>query len=86
MKMTMHIDEELLDSVMSYLGVTNKTLAVELALKEMHRKAKLMSFGAKKSSLTPDEIRGIFDPGYDLEAMRAAERPGRKYGKANSRR
>ena len=86
MKMTMHIDNALLRRVMKYLQVENKTLAVNLALGEVERKAKLLAMGKKGLGLTPRQLRKVFDPKYDLESMRALEKPVASYAKARARR
>jgi len=79
MKMTMHIDEELLANVMEATGATTKTEAVDLALREVSRRVRL-----RKLMATPikeiDELApaDIFDfATYDR--LRAAELPVR-YG------
>jgi Arc/MetJ family transcription regulator len=73
MKMTMHIDDELLERVIQLTGASSKTEAVSLALKEMDRKARLAEFGRKGLGLTRAELIGAVDPGYDLMALRVAE-------------
>jgi Arc/MetJ family transcription regulator len=81
MKMTMHIDDELLARVMEATGATSKTKAIDLALREMDRKAKLMSLSAAGLGMGPDELKDAIDPAYDLEARRHSETPityGRK--------
>lgn len=81
MKMTMHIDDELLARVMVATGATSKTGAIDLALREMDRRAKLAKLASEGLGLTPDELRESVDPAYDLEEMRHRERPvtyGRK--------
>jgi len=80
MKMTMHIDKDLLKRVMETYGYASKTEAVEMALKELDRKERLREFGRKGLGLTPDELADAVDPNYDLMAMRLAELPP-KYGK-----
>ncbi|MFV0338018.1 MAG: type II toxin-antitoxin system VapB family antitoxin [Chthoniobacterales bacterium] len=78
MKMTMHIDEELLANVMEATGARSKTEAVDLALREVSRRVR-----QKKLFATPIEIKGkkpedVFDfETYD--ALKAAE-PVPKYG------
>ncbi|MBI3874427.1 MAG: type II toxin-antitoxin system VapB family antitoxin [Verrucomicrobia bacterium] len=76
MKMTMHIDEGILERVMKWTGAVSKTEAVDLALKEMDRKAKLAEFGKKGLGLTRAEILEAVDPSYDLMSLRMAETPG----------
>jgi Arc/MetJ family transcription regulator len=75
MKMTMHIDEELLDRVVKRFGCESKTEAVEMALKEMDRKARFKEMVKTGLGFTPDELRNAVDPDYDVPAMRAAEDP-----------
>lgn len=75
MKMTMHIDEELLDRVVKRFGCESKTEAVEMALKEMDRKARFREMVKTGLGFTPDELRNAVDPDYDVLSMRAAEDP-----------
>ena len=81
MKMTMHIDDELLARVMAATGASSKTRAIDLALREMDRRAKLATLAAEGLGLGPEELRETLDPAYDLEAVRRRETPvtyGRK--------
>lgn len=80
MKMTMHIDEGLLARVMEDYGYVSKTEAVEMALRELDRRARFREVGRRGMEMTPEELGAAVDPDYDLGAMRAAETP-RKYGK-----
>lgn len=80
MKMTMYIDDELLARVMEATGTTSKTKAIDLALREMDRKAKLVKLATAGLGLSPDELRDAVDPAYNLEAMRSEETPV-KYGR-----
>ena len=94
MKMTMHIDEDKLDEVMKITGAPSKTAAVEMALKELARKAKLKALlkrglGAKK----PGELRDSLFPGYaetyramPAALMAVAEGEQAPYGKRRPRR
>lgn len=75
MKMTMHIDEGILERVMKWSGAASKTEAVDLALKEMDRKARLAEFGKTGLGLSRAEILEAVDPSYDLMALRLAETP-----------
>lgn len=82
MKMTMHIDEELLDRVIKAYDCSSKTEAVEMALREMDRRARLKEYGEKGLGFSPVELGDAVDPEYDLMAMRVAEPRGkRKDGK-----
>ncbi len=79
--MTMHIDEGLLARVMDALGTSSKTMAVDLALREIDRKAKLMKLSETGLGMTADELKDAVDPAYNLEEMRRREIPvhyGRK--------
>jgi len=84
MKMTMHIDEKLLASVIEEYGFESKTEAVERALWEMDRRAKLKKFATEGLGLTSEELADAVDPDYDLMALRVAEVPPR-YGSSGSR-
>lgn len=75
MKMTMHIDEGILERVMKWTGASSKTEAVDLALKEMDRKARLAEFGKTGLGLTKAELMAAVDPSYDLMARRVMESP-----------
>jgi hypothetical protein len=75
MKMTMHIDEKLLDEVMDTFGCVTKTDAVDFALRELIRKRKLREFGKTGLGLTPDELANAFYPDYDPLSLRCAETP-----------
>ena len=70
MKMTMCSDDELLARVMKATGAASKAKAIDLALREMDRKAKLIELSAAGLGLGPDELKGTIDPAYDLEARR----------------
>ena len=79
MKMTMHIDEDVLDRVMKVTGAKTKTLAVEIALKEMARRHKMKELFSAGLGLTPDELRNSFDPAslaIDSHGLKVAEEPG----------
>ncbi len=76
MKMTMHIDEELLKRVMDEYGFASKTETVEAALKELDRRERLREFMAGHEEWGPDELKDAVAPGYDPIAMRVAESNG----------
>jgi hypothetical protein len=81
MKMTMHIDDALLARVMAVTGATNKTHAVDIALRELDRRAELIRLTREGLGLGPGELKEVLDPAYDLDAMRLKETPvpyGRK--------
>lgn len=85
MKMTMHIDEEVLDRVMKVTGAKTKTAAVEIALKEMARRHKMKELFTAGLGLSPEELRNSFDPAsltYDDHGLKVAE-DQETYGKAD---
>jgi hypothetical protein len=75
MKMTLYIDDALLARVMAATGVTSKTKAIDLALREMDRRAKLVALCSEGLGLGPDELKEAVDPAYKLGEMRRAETP-----------
>jgi Arc/MetJ family transcription regulator len=86
MKMTLHIDEGLLGRVMEAAGTTSKTHAIDLALREMDRRTKLMKLASEGLGLSAAELKEAIDPNYDLRETRRSETPV-KYGrKSGSRR
>jgi len=86
MKMTLYIDDELLGRVMEATGATSKTKAVDLALREIDRRAKLVKLSATGLGLTADELKDAIDPRYDLQVMRHQERPATYARKPAARR
>ena len=85
MKMTMHIDDGLLERVMAATGAKSKTMAVDLALREMDRKVTLTRLTSEGLRLTPDELRESIDPAYDLIALRQKDTPLTYVRKPHSR-
>ncbi|HEX3818362.1 MAG TPA: type II toxin-antitoxin system VapB family antitoxin [Chthoniobacterales bacterium] len=73
-KMTMFIDEALLERVMKLTGLKTKTEAVEFALGEAERHGKLSKFLAEERRGAID-WKDALDPAYDLMALRMAEMP-----------
>lgn len=67
-KMTMRIDEEVLDRVMKITGASTKTAAVEIALTEMARRHKMKELFSAGLGLSPEELKAAFDPASDPEA------------------
>ena len=80
MKMTMHIDEDLLNRVMETYGYVSKTEAVEMALRELDRKTRFKELGKRGMGMTAEELGDAVDANYDLMALRVADLPT-KYGK-----
>ena len=73
MKMTMFIDDGLLARVMEATGTNSKTKAVDLALREMDRRAKLAKLAAAGLGMEADELKDAVDPAYSLQKMRQTE-------------
>ena len=65
MKITINMDDELLDSVMAITGASTKTEAIHIALKDIVRRAKLLNVLKGGMGLSPDELRNAFDPASD---------------------
>jgi hypothetical protein len=70
---------------MEATGTTSKTRAIDLALREMDRRAKLVKLSSAGLGLTADELKDAVDPAYDLEAMRRRETPATYGRKPRSR-
>ena len=62
MKMTRHLDEEVLDRVMKVTGARTKTAAVRIALTEMARRHKLKELFSSGLGLSPEELKNALDP------------------------
>jgi Arc/MetJ family transcription regulator len=73
MKMTMHIDENLLSRVMMATGVTSKTKAIDLALREMDRRATLLKLCSAGLGLEAEQLKDSVAPAYNLEELRREE-------------
>lgn len=80
MKMTMHIDADLLGRVMKRYGFASKTETVRAGLRELERKAAFADLVERGMKATPYEMRTSVDPAYDIHRMRVAETRAR-YGK-----
>jgi len=80
MKMTMHIDEDLLKRVMETYGYASKTETVEMALRELDRRTQFQIVGKRGMGMTPQELAESVDPAYDVNISLVAETP-MKYGK-----
>jgi Arc/MetJ family transcription regulator len=89
MKMTMHIDEDVLDRVMKVTGAKTKTEAVQIALTEMARRHKLKELFSQGLGLTPEQLKAEFAPTaadeFDRPLLNVAE-PKSPYGESGSAR
>lgn len=65
MKMTLHIDDDLLDRVVKAYGWETKTEAIHKSLKEMDRLARLREFGRNGLGLTKAELTGAYGDNND---------------------
>ena len=74
MKLTVNLDEELLDRVMEITGATTKTEAITTSLREMARRARLVEVLREGLGATSDELKDMFDPASDPMSLRVAER------------
>tara|TARA_R110002049_G_scaffold132794_1_gene292044 strand:- start:1377 stop:1631 length:255 start_codon:yes stop_codon:yes gene_type:complete len=83
MKLTINIDDALLDTVVRITGASTKTEAITTALKEVERKAKLVEVLRAGTGASPKELKTMFDPASDPMLMRAAETPGSYKTKAS---
>ncbi len=70
MKMTMNIDEDVLNEVMEITGAKTKTAAVEMALTEMARRRKLGKALRELAEIPGGELAS----GYDFSASDAREK------------
>ena len=73
MKMTMHIDERLLERVMKQHGLESKTDTIAYALRELDRRARLKAFAGTGLGLNKSELATSVAADYDLMALRVAE-------------
>jgi len=73
MKLTINLDEELLDRVVKVTGAATKTEAVTIALREVARRAKLVETLRAGTGATTEELKTMFDPASDPMSLRVAE-------------
>ena len=73
MKITMNIDEEILERVMALSGAKTKTAAVDYALREVDRRARMLDALHKGLEIEKNLKGPAFYPGYDVLAARMAE-------------
>lgn len=85
MKMTMHINEDVLADVVKITGVESKTKAVEFALTEMVRRHRLKTLGKKGLGLTAEELKTAWEDPFPQESLKAAEAPA-TYARKSPRR
>jgi Arc/MetJ family transcription regulator len=86
MKMTMHIDEDLLRRVMAATGVTSKTRAVDLALREIDRRAELIRLAREGLGMTPEELSIAFHSASDPDSTLYCAEKRRTHGRKSRSR
>ncbi len=64
MKMTLHIDEHILAEVMKAHDFETKTEAIDFALRELDRRAKLRAYRENGMGMTATELKSAVFPGY----------------------
>lgn len=74
MKTTIDLDEEKLKRVMRLTGLKTRKAAVDFALTEAERIARIESF-YREPLYVVKEGEPVVDPDYDLEALRSGEKP-----------
>jgi hypothetical protein len=79
MRITLNLDGDLLDRVVSATGSKTKTDAITFALEEVDRRTRLRAILREGTGATPDELKSMFDPGSDPDILRVAE-PSVSYG------
>jgi hypothetical protein len=77
MKITLNVDEALLARVVKCTGSKTKTAAIDYALREMDRRARLTEVLNEGLGMSPDELANMFDPASDPMTLRAAEDPAK---------
>ena len=65
--MTLHIDDALLGRVMAVTGAESKTKAIDVALREIDRRAELKRLASEGLGLSADALREVYDPASELE-------------------
>jgi Arc/MetJ family transcription regulator len=86
MKMTMHIDEKLLTRVMRATGASSKTHAIDIALREIDRRAELARLASEGLGMSADELKESFDPASAEVPEEIPQVPVSYGGRSRSRR
>ncbi len=84
MKLTINVDEALLDRVVEITEATNKTEAIHIALREVDRRARLVEVLREGLGASTEELKEMFDSASDPTLLRVAEasRPYRAGGES----
>ena len=75
MKTTVELDEKKLLRVMALTGLKTRKAAIDYALTQAERAAKLAKLFARP--WTQQELEAALEPGYDLEALREPDKSNR---------
>lgn len=76
MKLTINVDEALLDRVVEITGASNKTDAITFALREVDRRARLLTVLRDGLGASGDELKEMFDEASNPGMLRVAEAKG----------
>ena len=76
MKTTLEIDEKRLRNVMALTGLKTRRAAVDYSLAEVERLARVNK--VMERAWSPERLKDVLDPRYDVVALRERDRPGRK--------
>ena len=77
MKTTVEIDEKKLGRVMTLCGIKTRREAIDHALTEAERHARLRK--ALKTTWTPERLKRAIDPDYDVLKLREKDKPRHGY-------
>jgi hypothetical protein len=77
MKITLNVDDALLGRVVKTTGSKTKTAAIDYALREIDRRARLTEVLGRGSGVSGDALATMFDPASDPMTLRAAEDPAK---------
>lgn len=87
MKLTLNIDDDLLERVREATGAKTKTEAIHYALREIDRRNRLRELLSEDIGLTAAEWRNAFDESaLEEESARVAETPPKREPKPRPRR
>lgn len=73
MKTTIELDEKKLLRIMALTGLKTRKAAIDYALTQAERAAKLAKLFARP--WTQQELETALEPGYDLEVLRERDKP-----------
>jgi Arc/MetJ family transcription regulator len=72
MKLTINLDDALLDRVVAITGASTKTEAITMALREIDRKARLISVLREGLGASSTELKSMFDEDSAPERFRTS--------------